>query len=76
MGLGAISTAVGVATGRHGIFHVRIRGVHLHIVWIGIVVDVARGVVLSIVGEDGLLFMFSNVGLRVASAEGAWAAIR
>ena len=76
MGLGAISTAVGVATGSHGIFHVRICRIHLYIVRIGIVVDIARRMVLSVIGEDRLLFMFSNVGLWITSAEGAWTAIR
>ena len=47
----------------------------MQIVWIGIVVDISRRVVFAIVGENGLLLMLSDMGLRIAAVERAWTAI-
>jgi hypothetical protein len=47
----------------------------MQIVWIGIVVDISRGVVFVIVGENGLLLVLSGVRLGIAAVEGPWTAI-
>lgn len=43
----------------------------MQIVWIGIIINISRRMLFVVVGEDGLLLVFANVRLWVASAEGA-----
>jgi hypothetical protein len=73
-GIGALPAVTGVAAGGNKVFNAWFGGGEVKEIWIGVVVNVSRWVISVVIGEDGLLFVFTELVVDIC-VEGALVAI-